>query len=389
MRVVFASMPLPGHFFPLVPLARACAGAGHEVTVATGPALAPRVAELGFAHVPVSATTEWAVGVARERYADLIERPEPRTDFISAFFSSLIAPAVAAELIPWLEAEQPDLVVHEFYDVGAAAAAGAAGVPSVCHGVNRLPPPQMLDDMGSRLAEVWTAHGVPAPEPLAGLFGLAYLDVCPPSMQDGDSLFLAPAVRPVRPAPWSPDDPLPPHLESPRVRPRVYVTLGTVVNTGERAARVFGAVVGGLADLPVEAVVTVGADGDPAALEPLPANVTVERFLPQARLLAQVDAVVHHCGAGTMFGAAAAGLPQLGLPQSTDQFISGAPALAASGAGLVLGPEETTPERVATSLERLLAGADVRARVGGLAAEIARMPEAPSSVRLLETLAAA
>ena len=375
MRVLFASLPLPGHLFPLVPLAQACTSAGHEATVATGPAVAEQVAALGFDHAVVTPTTEWALGVARERYTHLITRPEPRTDFISAFFCSLIAPAVAAELIPLLETERPDVVVHEFYDVGAAAAARAAGIPSVCHGLNRLPPPSMLADMAERLD--------------GDVFGSAYLDVCPRSMQDGASLAAAPEALPVRPRPWSDADlPLPPDLEAPRDRPRVYVTLGTVVNTGERALRVFRTVLDGLARLPVDVLVTVGRDGDPTALAVPSERVRVERFLPQERLLRHVDAVVHHCGAGTMFGAASAGLPQLGLPQSTDQFISGAPALAASGAGLVLRPDELTPERVAAAVQQLLEDEALRSRVAELAAEIAAMPAADARVETLEQLAA-
>jgi len=36
VRIVFASIPGYGHTYPLMPLALACADAGHEVVIATG-----------------------------------------------------------------------------------------------------------------------------------------------------------------------------------------------------------------------------------------------------------------------------------------------------------------------------------------------------------------
>ncbi len=288
----------------------------------------------------------------------------------------MIAPVVADELSSVIASDRPDVVVHEFYDCGAAVAARVADVPSVCHGLNRLGPPDMLADVDDRLAEVLAARGEAgrsgAP---VSQFGVAYVDVCPPSMQDLDSLDAVPVVWPARPASWHVDAALPPEFEAPRRRPRVYVTLGTVVNTGERAVRTFRSVLDGLARLPVDVVVTVGPDGDPAALGPVPDRVLVERYLPQIELLAHVDAVVHHCGAGTMFGAATAGLPQLGIPLATDQFISGAPALRASGVGLVLTGDDVAPTPISEAVARLFEDPMITARAAEVAAEVARMPD--------------
>jgi len=36
MKIVFAALPAYGHVYPLVPLALACADAGHEVVFACG-----------------------------------------------------------------------------------------------------------------------------------------------------------------------------------------------------------------------------------------------------------------------------------------------------------------------------------------------------------------
>ncbi len=52
MKILFASMPLDGHFNPLTPLAVHLRERGHDVRFYTGPGYADRLAELGIPHVP-------------------------------------------------------------------------------------------------------------------------------------------------------------------------------------------------------------------------------------------------------------------------------------------------------------------------------------------------
>ena len=54
MRVLFTSTPGLGHFYPLVPLARAARAAGDEVRIAIGPEGLPSVTDLGFDAVPTA-----------------------------------------------------------------------------------------------------------------------------------------------------------------------------------------------------------------------------------------------------------------------------------------------------------------------------------------------
>lgn len=388
MRVCFAALPLAGHFFPLVPLAFACRDAGHDVAVVSAAGYEEAVARLGLRFVPAGAGFGWALPVTRERYPELAGAPEPRLGFGAALFMSVLAPEVAAALPGALARERPDLVVFELYDAGAAVAAAELGIPAVCHGLNRLPPAAMVDEMAARLGAVREERGLEPAAPLNGLAGALYLDVCPPAMQDAEALSLLPRLAPLRPQPWEGGGELPAWLAAPRERPRAYLTLGTVVNTGEGALRVFRTVIDGLASAGIDAIVTVGADGDPEALAPLPGGVRVERFLPQSRLLEHVDLAVHHCGAGTLFGAAAAALPQLGIPLAADQHFCGAPALRDAGVGTVLRAEELSPESVAAAARAMLEDGDVPARARLLAAEIAALPGPAAVVPLLERLAA-
>jgi MGT family glycosyltransferase len=152
----------------------------------------------------------------------------------------------------------------------------------------------------------------------------------------------------------------------------VYLTLGTIMN---QTPRVFRAVIDGCARWPVNLVVTTGPGFDAALLEPLPPAVRTAPFLPQAAVLPHCRAVVSHAGAGTMLGALCYGLPQLCLPQGTDQP-SNTAALLPTGAALALQPDEITADAVAEALGRLLDEPSFRRAANRLRAEIERMPTA-------------
>jgi UDP:flavonoid glycosyltransferase YjiC (YdhE family) len=69
----------------------------------------------------------------------------------------------------------------------------------------------------------------------------------------------------------------------------------------------------------VNLLVTVGREIDPATFGPQPANVRIERFLPQAEILPHVNLVVSHGGSGSVLDAPAHGRPMVVLPIGADQ----------------------------------------------------------------------
>jgi MGT family glycosyltransferase len=159
----------------------------------------------------------------------------------------------------------------------------------------------------------------------------------------------------------------------------VYVTLGTITN---QRPEVFRAVFDGCAALPVTVVATTGPGLAAGDLGSLPPNVVVLPYLSQQLILSRCAAVISHCGAGTMLGALCHGLPQVGLPQGTDQPYSAA-ALARSGAGVVIEPDSMAAEAVANALGRILGEPQYRAAARALQAEIGTMPSADDVVRNL------
>ena len=347
MKIVFASIPAYGHLYPMLPLALACADAGHDVVVAAG--------EPFLDALPVRTTRGIAEGielhdVEQETFRDNPDL-EPGLEFAIRMFGRTVVRHMAPTLREVVAAERPDLVVHEILAIGAAVAAGEAGVPAVAFGLGLWNPP---------LARAYDIAGV-SPDVPGG-----YLDQIPPSLQNPGAL---PASRrPIRPVAWAPEVPLPSWL--PSRRPTVYVTLGTV---SFGAVEVLRRAVLETAAHDVDVLVAVGPAGDPALLGELPANVRLERFVPQAAVLEHVDLVVHHGGAGTMLGALSAGLPQLVMPQGADQPFNAA-ALARAGAGVVLRNEEQVPGAISSAVGRLLTDGTERAAAKTLAKEIAAMP---------------
>jgi UDP:flavonoid glycosyltransferase YjiC (YdhE family) len=153
-----------------------------------------------------------------------------------------------------------------------------------------------------------------------------------------------------------------------------------------RAGDVFAAVLDGLRTEPVTAVVTVGADNDPADFGAQPDHVHVERFIPQSRLLPFCDAVVNQ-GGTAILPILAHGLPLLLLPQGANQFHNAA-ACVAAGVGRRLLPGEVTAEAVRREVGALLHDAALRDAARRVQQELATMPGPERGVALLEELAA-
>lgn len=360
MRLLVVSWPGYGHLLPMVPLIRAARARGAEVVVSTGADLGPAAERLGV-RVHQSGLT------LAESYARVPARlgalsPAQEVDVAARHFFGGCAVDRGRDVAALIERWRPDLLVHDTLELGGAAAAEIHGVPHLTHGYGPTVPG--TETLGRTAGAAVAAGGLPDPVP--AIFSAPYLDPCPPSLRGPEPTPWT-DVRPIRATSGDPGDP----LDLPD-RTLVYVTLGTVTN---QAPEVFRAVLEGCLRLPVGLVVTTGPDVDPAGLGPLPPHVHAARFLPQAQVLPRCAVVVSHAGAGTMLGAVCHGLPQLCLPQGTDQPANAA-ALVASGAGLRLDPGAVTADAVESAVRRLLDERAFRSAAGRLAAEVVAAPSA-------------
>jgi UDP:flavonoid glycosyltransferase YjiC (YdhE family) len=161
-------------------------------------------------------------------------------------------------------------------------------------------------------------------------------------------------------------------------RPLIYITLGTV---SYGAVDVLRRAIDEAAGHPADILVTVGPHGDPTALGTVPDNVHLERFVPQPRLLPQVDLLIHHGGTGTMLGALIEGIPQLILPQGADHFHNAA-AVVRAGAGRALRNDEQLPGSISDAVRALLTAGPERAAAQRISADIRTLP-APADVAVM------
>lgn len=366
VKVLAVSVPAAGHLTPMLPLLRSLVAAGDEVVVATGQALGDTVTASGARLHPTGTGMDSWFGrlAARTRGAPGDGLPPDRIEhyFVPRLFAEIAADDMVDGVLEAGQSLRPDLVVFETESFAGPLAATLLGVPAVHHTIGAVLAPEAVALCADAVSPLWRAFDRDAPRD-AGLYGGMTIAICPPSME----VHPAPSedVIALRPAP------LPTGALEPADPPLVYVTLGTMWSE----PAVFRTVLEGLADEPVDVLVTVGSGSDPAALDPVPGNARVERFVPQAELLPRCAAVVHHAGAGTMFGSLAHGLPQLALPQAADNFTN-AELLDRSGAGQVLRPGEVTADNVRHAVRSLLEQPGAADAAGKVADEIAAMPSA-------------
>jgi UDP:flavonoid glycosyltransferase YjiC (YdhE family) len=383
MRVLFTCRPGYGHYYPLLPLARAAAAGGHVVAVATGEPIRDVAEADGFEAFnagPSFAAIREAF-VAEFGPPAEIPREQHRAFFFGQVFTGIELPARLPELLAIADKWQPDLIVHELSEFAGPLAAEITGIPYATCGYGPLLEPEIAEVAQAAAARHYAAAGV-APA-AARLYRSLYLDPCPPSLQvpAAGTIERRIAVRP-EPAGTGGAAAEPGRLRSLPRRPTVFVTLGTVWN---QDLSFFRAVLDSLASRPVSVIAALGPGRDPAELGPQPPNVRLCEFVPHAQVLGHCDLVICHGGAGSVLDALSAGLPLLIAPQAADHFYNAARVVAA-GAGRSIPHGDLTPAAVSGEIDHLLQDARYRDAAASIAAEIAAMPSAQDALTTLTAL---
>jgi UDP:flavonoid glycosyltransferase YjiC (YdhE family) len=159
-------------------------------------------------------------------------------------------------------------------------------------------------------------------------------------------------------------------------RPRIAVTLGTVVPVMSGVTNL-AVVLEALGELDVDVVLAAGK-ADLTELGELPANVRSVGFLPLSSFLPTCSAIVHHGGSGTTAAPLFYGIPQLVLPSFADNPMS-AQRVAERGVGLTHDPATVDVATIKSMLNRLLTEPEFRTAAEEVAAEMATQPS-PASV---------
>ena len=383
MRVLITTPAGLGHIHPMVPLARALVAAGHTVRWALPEQAAHVVADHDIDVIPIAGRASITPQEAARQFPELAALPaQARPDALfGKLFGAMATPPMLAALEPVALDWQPHLVIADAADFAGHIVGARLGIPSVTKGFGALLPEVRVAGVADEVAPMWIARDL-EPRPYGGAYDHLYIDIYPPELQVEAGAHV-PRRQPMRPT--GVDGPSAgAALPLPAVRedaPLVYVTMGTVFNDPEPLRRAVEAV----GALDVRVLVTVGPSGDPSLLGDQPPHVLVERYVPQTAVLPHCDVVVSHGGSGTVLGALGLGLPQVCLPQGADQFLNGA-AVATSGAGLSITPEDASVDSIRTAVAAALLERSYREAAHRVAASIESMPSPDAVVAVLEEL---
>jgi UDP:flavonoid glycosyltransferase YjiC (YdhE family) len=303
-------------------------------------------------------------------------------------------PAVGAACDEW----RPDLILREAAEYASAIAAERRGLPHA--------------QVAIGLAEVeWSSLALagPALEDYGGqivprLLAAPYLTRLPASL---DPSPFTSTLR-FRESAGPPPSALPDWWDGDQ-SPLVFVSFATIAGRLPTGVAAYQAVITAVTGLPVRVLLTTGRTREAAELGPVPHNVHVESWVPQQDVLPHASVAVIHGGAGTTFGALAAGVPLVLVPIMADQPAN-ARLVAAAGAGIAVepdsgpaapaapggpagngpagnGPAGNGPAgpQIRAAVETILADASYRQAAERIAAE---MRAAPAIDQVLGTLAA-
>ncbi|GIG63105.1 glycosyl transferase [Longispora fulva] len=402
---MFTMFPSPSHFNPMVPLAWACRAAGHEVAVASTPALAEAVVASGLPYTPVGVDRDsrqtWrapqlATWHEQDRWPDdwpirtEVLRPDQRELLANLGRQQCVtAEGMVDDLVAFGRRWRADLVVHDAVSFAGPVAAAALGVPNVSSlwgspGLQRLEMSDLLEDPLPEYERLFARFGVPT-----RLWPSAWVDPCPPSLN-----FPAPVERwPVRYVPYNGPGLAPEWTTVPDpARPRVCVTWGATAAKflGAAAVEPVHRAVRAAAGLDVEVVVATTETQRPL-LEPLASErVRLVERVPLHRLLPTCAAVLHHGGSGTTLTAATYGVPQLTVTRRPEPTLNGQSVVRAGAGAHRLEPELPPGEEgvalLRSDLLGLLEDPGYAAAADRLRAELAAQPPPSALVAALEGL---
>ncbi|WP_380282745.1 nucleotide disphospho-sugar-binding domain-containing protein [Kitasatospora purpeofusca] len=373
MRILFTGPAAPSHLFPMVPTAQALRAAGHEVLFAS-PRPLEELRQTGFAIVeigdgrPVRDAFEEVVGT-EAHYAQPDLTQDQIMDIGAAAFA-LASRSTVDDLLAVAAGWEAQLIVHDSCLASAQLVAAKLGIPAALQNFGISSGLDMASRLAARFTDVYEKHGVAAPADTTPL------NIVPASLGGDDS-----GLR-MRYVPYNGGGVVPAALLHRGVRPRVAVTLGTVI-AGIDGLEAIAPLTEAAAAVDAEFLLAVG-DADLADLGSLPANVHALPWVPLAELLRVCDAVVHHGGSGSTLTGMQAGLPQLLLPQGADNFTV-ADALVATGAAL----RSTSADVDVALLTRLVSDPGLREGATRLRAENDALPTPAALVPAIEALVTA
>lgn len=381
MRVLFTCTQGAGHLRPLMPYARALRRGGHDVRIASPSDARKLIENAGFAHLAFERPTNDALAAIWSSVLDADNATMTRV-VVSEIYAGRAAQDAFLGLRQIMAGWSPDIILRDSLEFGGLLAALEGGIPHARVAVhNGFSEARLVDaartPLNARRKEF--AIGGDVVDALEAEIAFtafpASFDGQAPGFNAGPPWRVNQAEGMAKGnAGWMPRSD----------RPLVYTTFGTVAGHAGFETDAHRATIKAVSGLDIEVLMTTGPHVTASELGPLPANVSVEAFVPQVQVLRHARAMICHGGSGTLVGGFAAGIPILALPLFADQP-ENAERLQAAGLGLMCSSSD--PSDLRTGLIDLLASDSIATRARAVAQEMAELPSLADAAAKITSLA--
>jgi MGT family glycosyltransferase len=381
MRVLFTSLPATGHFNSTLPLAMALRDTGHDVAYCCAAALREEVTASGFTHLPGGPAS----------FVELFEGSPPasapeRARWVQAVAfatraTELMLPDLATHVRSW----QPNVLVRESAEYGALVVGEQLGLPHASIATGAWAARDDRREIVAAALAAWrTRLGLPSDPEAHAVFRYLSYSFMPPAWDGQEPGMYPPTTHFIRyENPQRAGVERPAWLEEMR-DPLVLASLGTVMHA---EPGLLEAIIEALADEPMQVVAAIGRDQHPARFGTPPANVRLERYVPQIPLLEASNLFVTHGGFNSTKEALSLGVPLVVIPISGDQPHT-AQRVEALGLGRAVWPHERTPGTIRARIREVMGDERFRRNARAFADEMRAQPPVSHAVDLLERLAA-
>jgi MGT family glycosyltransferase len=289
-----------------------------------------------------------------------------------------------SQLLPRIQADAPDVIIHDSLCHWGLAIARILSVPAICSTTTFAISSKVAVSSFFDAMHFWTMLLTALPElrrfrrmreELRQRYGTASGNTVgvapdgPAEMFQNDSerniVFTSSAFQPhstsfpkhyrfvgasiVEPnVPPSERFPIPPSLR------RTYMLLGTLFNNN---IAFYNACFEALATIDVHVVLSIGKKLSVEDLGTIPSNFSVYNFVPQLEVLRQSDLFITHGGMNSVHESLWFGVPMIVVPQAADQnFVANR--VESTGVGVVLQNSALTSERLRSAVEGIFAASD-------------------------------